>query len=61
VNIYNIEGTCWKPDPTESRKGLTSIKGELKSYNKYATALDLTPWAFRNVKNLKEVPPCVYG
>lgn len=35
--------------------------GQLKTYNKWATAADLTPWRFRNVKNLKEIPPCVYG
>ena len=37
------------------------VNGELKTYNKWATAMDLTPWAFRNVKDLGEVPPCVYG
>lgn len=27
VNIYNIEGTCYKPTAGESRKGLTSVGG----------------------------------
>ena len=61
VNIYNIEGTCWKPAPGESKKGLRYRDGQLKTYNKWATAADLTPWRFKNIKNVGEVPPCVYG
>lgn len=56
-----MDGPCWKPPAGESKVGLKMHNGELTTYNKWVTALDLTPWAFRNVKDLKEVPPCVYG
>lgn len=37
------------------------IGGVKKTYNKVATALDMTPWAFRNRDSLGEVPPCIFG
>jgi len=37
----------------------------LKAYKKGYTALDYTPWLFRNVpedkKHLMELPPCTFG
>lgn len=57
-------------------KGLQVVGGELKSYNKSATAKDYTPWAFHARKqaatkrvmsteegeeSLNELPPCTFG
>lgn len=63
VNIYNIIGTCWggSTETQPGEKGEVMLNGKKQTYNKVATALDMTPWAFRNYNNLGEVPPCIYG
>ena len=53
-------------DGVDPRKGLTVVGGEPKTYNKFYTARDYTPWAFNNAEGHEENledggPPCVWG
>jgi len=43
---------------------LTKVGDEYKTYKKFATAADYTPFLFNNHKSqkrLKELPPCTFG
>jgi hypothetical protein len=65
INVYNIFGECYglpgkngKKVGSAHERGLVKVGNELKSYKKYYTAADYTPW----LKNrIGELPPCVYG
>ena len=68
VNVYNLYGTCYHNDDSEAKLkdkyGQVKVGDELKTYKKYATALDYTPWLKKNPlfsKKLKELPPCTFG
>ena len=76
VNIYDIFGYCYPAPPDEAllhslygsnNRGLAVVGQELKTYKKFYTASDYTPWVPRKSynessgENLGELPPCTWG
>lgn len=66
INTYNTDGVCYGPEPHPqligSKHGLTEVNGEIRSYKRYYTAADYTPWSFRAQAEANgSIPPCIYG
>ena len=77
INIYNVYGYCYDTTPpssneeafemyqAESQVGFQVVDGELRTYKKYATPQDYTPWAFPSFAQdrtlLRDLPPCTFG
>ena len=76
VNIYDIFGYCYPTSPDEAllhslygenNRGLAVVGQELKTYKKFWTASDYTPWVPRksynesSEENLRGLPPCTWG
>jgi hypothetical protein len=67
LNIYDIFGTCFKPE-NKTDVGLRSEQeGEIPPRKRsYWTPADYLPWRFKGTQpgkkdNLGELPPCTFG
>lgn len=73
VNVYDVYGKCYSPDgksamslyDTLQSTGFTKIGNEIKTYQKFFSSNDYTPFLARGKLNpdnrLQVVPPCVYA
>lgn len=75
VNVYNIYGKCFGVEPeskakpemyaTKSDVGFKKVGNEIKTYKRFASQHDYTPWLNINPrpheKKLKDLPPCTFG
>jgi hypothetical protein len=55
INVYNIYGKCFGLDESRNPKlyessdlGFTKVGNEIKTYKRYATPADYTPWVATN-------------
>ena len=50
---------------SEDKYGSVMVGGELKTYKKFYTALDYTPWLYKRNpvlrQQLQDLPPCTFG
>jgi cathepsin A (carboxypeptidase C) len=60
VNVYDVYRHCYYEDE-QNRVGSAMINGELKTYKRGMTAMEYTPFLFKNKEAMNSVPPCVYG
>jgi len=69
INGYDVFRHCYLPDNglmmyDSDNFGISKIGNEIKTYKKYYTSEDYTPWMYEGEhreKMLKMLPPCVYG
>lgn len=69
INTYDVYRKCYGFTPGMSMYdsdnfGMTKVGNEVKSYKKFYTAADYTPWVWEANQQsdvLKDLPPCVYG
>ena len=65
INVYDVFGECYRPTGEEAFDTVEGPDGEVRTYKKFATALDYTPWLKRTnpllYHRLKELPPCTFG
>jgi hypothetical protein len=60
VNVYDVYRHCYYEDE-QNRVGSAMINGEMKTYKRGMTAMEYTPFLFKNKEAMNIVPPCVYG
>jgi len=71
INVYDVFRKCYTSTTGlemygEDNFGVAKVGNELKTYKKYYTAQDYSPWLFDHEptggkKNVELLPPCVYG
>ena len=73
INTYDVFRKCWRNDGNpadflyaEDNFGMAKVGDEIKTYRKYYTQADYTPFLYHSDvqearKMVEEIPPCVYG